>query len=241
MSWRSQRARRFSRLKSFCHRVTTRHLDFVMRRDMVRMLNEQLLDRGITDPCVLRAIANVPRERFVLASMSREAYSDRALPIECGQSISQPHMVGLMTQGLALTATAKVLEVGTGSGYYTAILLAKHVITIERHADLSRRAEQSLTESGYTNVTFIAGDGTQGWAAEAPYDRILVAAAASRCPRALVDQLTSDGIFIIPIGTADNQILPRIKIQGQARLVSSRCPGAGGRLIHRTVNWRASG
>jgi protein-L-isoaspartate(D-aspartate) O-methyltransferase len=184
-----------------------------MRRDKVRMLNEQLLDRGITDPAVLRAIANVPRERFVLAETIDEAYADRALPIECGQSISQPYMVGLMTQTLALSGQETVLEIGTGSGYQTAILaqLAGHVFTIERHVDLSQSAKYLLAELGYRNVTFLAGDGTRGWPLAAPYDRILVAAAAPTCPDALIEQLAENGILVIPLGGGEDQVLEQIR------------------------------
>src|SRR5581483_845167 len=139
-----------------------------MQREMVRMLNEQLLDRGIRDPSVLRAMANVPRHRFVPDDLSDQAYADRALPIPCGQTISQPYIVGLMTQALALRGTEKVLEIGTGSGYQAAILsrLARSVITLERHPELSNAARQLLGELGCDNVSFVIADGTRGWPAE---------------------------------------------------------------------------
>jgi protein-L-isoaspartate(D-aspartate) O-methyltransferase len=179
------------------------------------MLNEHLLDRGITDPAVLRAISNVPRERFVAWESLSEAYADRALPIECGQSISQPYIVGLMTQALALSGVEKVLEIGTGSGYQTAILaqLAREVVTMERHADLLRGAESLLSELGYTNITYVVGDGTRGWPPQAPYDRILVAAAATQCPPALLEQLAEGGILVIPLGPPEDQVLQQIRKQ----------------------------
>jgi len=176
------------------------------------MLSRDLLDRGIDDPRVLEAMARVPRERFVTEEHSAEAYADRALSIECEQTISQPYIVGLMTQALALTGREHVLEIGTGSGYQCAVLaeLAHDVVSIERHAALSERAATVLGELGYTNVRLLIGDGTQGWAAGAPYDRIIVTAATDRCPSALVEQLADGGILVIPLGSIAGQTLERI-------------------------------
>ena len=178
-----------------------------------KMLSEQLLDRGITSPSVLAAIARVPRERFVPAGLQDEAYADRALPIECEQTISQPYIVGLMTQALELTGNERVLEVGAGSGYQTAILaeLAKEIISIERHAELAEQARRRLAELGYNNFTLLIGDGTQGWPAGAPYDRIIVAAAGHDLPPALFEQLREGGILVIPLGDGDAQSLKAIR------------------------------
>ena len=185
------------------------------------MLSSDLLDRGIDDPRVLNAMARVPRERFVLPQSMAEAYADRALPIECGQTISQPYIVGLMTQALELTGREHVLEVGTGSGYQAAVLaeLAHDVVTIERHAELSDQAAAALAEMGYANVKLLVGDGSQGWPPGAPYDRIIVTAAAERCPPALFEQLAEGGILVIPVGRDDGQMLERIrKRDGRAEI-----------------------
>ena len=177
------------------------------------MLRTQLRRRGIHDPGTLRAMGRVPRERFIADSIRDLAYDDRALSIDCGQTISQPFIVGLMTQALELSGGEKVLEIGTGSGYQTAVLaeLCHEVVTIERHANLSRRAELLLAELGYGNVTFLYGDGSLGWPARAPYDRVIVTAAAERCPEPLLDQLADGGILVIPVGPRDGQVLQAIR------------------------------
>ena len=176
------------------------------------MLHEQLQRRGIRDAGVLAAMQRVPRERFIAPSLAGLAYADRALAIDCGQTISQPYMVALMTESLELTAGQRVLEIGTGSGYQTAILaeLAERVISIERHAELQRKAGDVLAELGYQNVRLVVGDGTLGYAADAPYDRILVTAGASQCPPALIEQLGDDGILVIPLGGGEGQVLQRL-------------------------------
>jgi protein-L-isoaspartate(D-aspartate) O-methyltransferase len=177
------------------------------------MLRRQLRERGISDARVLAAMGKVPRERFVPASLRNEAYADRALGIECGQSISQPYIVALMTQALELRGDEKVLEVGTGSGYQTAILAecAREVLSIERHADLSRVAGERLAGLGYRNVSLQLGDGSLGCAAQAPFDRIMVTAAALHCPPALLGQLADDGILVIPLGSQESQTLQAIQ------------------------------
>jgi protein-L-isoaspartate(D-aspartate) O-methyltransferase len=179
------------------------------------MLGRQLQQRGIDDPRVLAAMARVPRDRFVPAEVRDYAYADRALPIDCGQTISQPYIVGLMTQALELSGTELVLEVGAGSGYQTAILaeLAREVISIERHADLAAQARVLLSELGYGNVVLLTGDGTLGWPDRAPYDRILVTAAAASCPPPLFTQLAEGGILIIPLGGREHQTLQVIRKQ----------------------------
>ena len=178
-----------------------------------KMIRQQLYARGLRSPRVLQAFGRVPREQFVPNSERDEAYSDRALPIECGQTISQPYIVGLMTEAMQLTGTESVLEIGTGSGYQTALLaeLADQVVSIERHPELSVQAGRVLAELGYQNAQLIVGDGTLGWRSAAPYDRILVAAAADQVPPALFEQLREDGILVIPLGDADSQTLVWIR------------------------------
>jgi protein-L-isoaspartate(D-aspartate) O-methyltransferase len=187
-----------------------------------QMLRKQLQRRGILDRGVLAAMAKVPRERFLAPESRHEAYADRALAIDCSQTISQPYIVGLMTQALELSGTEKVLEVGTGSGYQTAILaeLAREVVTVERHPALSQRAGEVLSELGYGNVTLVTGDGTLGCADRAPFDRIIVTAAAAECPPALFEQLDEGGLLVIPLGGRDYQTLQAIrKVGGRAQAV----------------------
>lgn len=175
-------------------------------RELARLLR----GRGITDPRVLEAVAEVPRDRFVPEDLQAVAWEDRALPIGCDQTISQPFMVALMTQELALAGPERVLEIGTGSGYQAAILskLAREVVTIERHEALAERAAALLVgELGYENIRFVVGDGTLGWPEDAPYDRIIVTAAAPELPEALFDQLTEGGRIVVPIGDEENQTL----------------------------------
>ncbi|MGA2031352.1 MAG: protein-L-isoaspartate(D-aspartate) O-methyltransferase [Thermoguttaceae bacterium] len=184
-----------------------------------RMLRRQLRQRGIGDRRVLAAMAKVPRERFLDQSLRREAYADRALAIQCGQTISQPYIVGLMTQALQLQGEERVLEIGTGSGYQAAILaeLAREVISIERHPELSRQAGAILAELGYQNVRLIVGDGTLGWPERAPYERIVVTAAAAQVPPPLFQQLTEGGLIVLPVGNLDCQVLQLIrKVSGVA-------------------------
>jgi protein-L-isoaspartate(D-aspartate) O-methyltransferase len=186
-----------------------------------RMIHSQLLQRGISDQRVLDAMDRVPRERFVEPEDEDAAYADRALAIECGQTISQPYIVALMTQSLRLSGPERVLEVGTGSGYQAAVLaeLAREVITIERHGELSRRAACLLGELGYRNIRFVVGDGSLGWPELAPYDRIIVTAAAARVPQPLIEQLIDGGILVIPVGGDEGQQLQAIQKQGD-RLVT---------------------
>jgi protein-L-isoaspartate(D-aspartate) O-methyltransferase len=175
------------------------------RDEMLRLLGE----RGIASRRVIEAFARVPRERFVPPQVESMAYADRALPIGCEQTISQPYIVALMTDALELSGGERVLEIGTGSGYQTAILaeLAARVVTVERHAELSASAKRVLDEQGYKNIRFVVGDGTLGFAEEAPYDRILVAAAAASVPKALEEQLAEGGTLVIPIGSREGQVL----------------------------------
>jgi len=185
-----------------------------------RMVETQLVPRGITDERVLAAMREVPRHLFVAPGMEPSAYGDHALPIGEGQTISQPFMVALMTQHLALTGTEKVLEVGTGSGYQTAILasLADRVFSIERVESLARRAQEILESLGTANVIVRVADGTIGWKEYEPYDRIIVTAGAPDVPESLLDQLADPGVMVIPVGTRGFQELVVVrKEEGETR------------------------
>jgi protein-L-isoaspartate(D-aspartate) O-methyltransferase len=172
-------------------------------------LVEHLRREGIRDERVLAAIGSVPRERFVPPELAEEAYDDRALPIDWGQTISQPFVVARMTELLATGPEHRVLEIGTGSGYQTAILarLVAEVISIERHAELADAARRRLEELGVTNVRIVAGDGTGGYAEGAPYERILVTAATPSLPNPLVEQCARGGRIVAPVGGRDLQQL----------------------------------
>jgi protein-L-isoaspartate(D-aspartate) O-methyltransferase len=158
--------------------------------------------RGIGDAAVLRAMDEVPREYFVDNQFHEKAYADRALPIACGQTISQPYVVAFMTEQLGVLAYHRVLEVGTGSGYQAAILsrLAREVTTVERYRTLAEAARTRLETLGYRNVEVVLGDGLEGVPGRAPFDRIMVTAAAESVPEALVRQLASGGVMILPLG-----------------------------------------
>lgn len=190
-----------------------------------RRLVERLAERGISDPRVLRAIRTVPRERFVPLQLEPDAYEDIALPIGCEQTISQPYMVGLMTQELRLTGTERVLEIGTGSGYQAAVLslLCAEVVTIERIADLSWNAQRVLTGLGRTNVEFHVADGTVGWPPRAPYDGIVVTAGSPSVPAALYDQLAAGGRLVIPVGDEEFQDLQVVQKTDSGPLQVSVC------------------
>ncbi len=188
--------------------------DRLARQEMVRT---QLGGRDISDQCVLAAMAEIPRELFVPPAQRPSAYDDRALPIGYDQTISQPYMVALMTEALRTEPQHRVLEVGTGSGYQTAILakLAKHVYTVERIEALSGRAQCQLGELGFNNVSYRVGDGSLGWPDHCPYDRILVTAGAPSVPQLLVEQLNDGGLLVIPVGGMDEQILTTVQRIGQ--------------------------
>ncbi len=161
--------------------------------------------RGIADQAVLRAMDEVPRERFVDAGFLRSAYADQALPIACGQTISQPYVVAYMTEHLAVQPQHRVLEVGTGSGYQAAVLsrLAREVVTIERYRTLADQAQERLRSLGYDNVDVVVGDGFTGVPGRAPYDRIIVTAAAEIVPESVLNQLAESGVMILPLGSQD--------------------------------------
>jgi len=177
------------------------------------MIRRQLASRGITDRRVLAVMAWVPREQFVPGDCEANAYADTPLPIARSQTISQPYIVGLMTQSAAIRRTSRVLEIGTGSGYQTAILakMASHVWSMERIGDLLPPVRHRLNALHIHNVTLIAGDGAAGYPPEAPYDAILVAAAATTAPPALLHQLAIGARLVIPLGTPDRQTLTVIR------------------------------
>jgi len=181
------------------------------------MVNTQLIPRGIKDERVLNAMRKVQRHLFVDESIQYKAYDDMALPIGEGQTISQPYMVAIMTELLELKGNEKILEIGTGSGYQAAILaeLSKEVYTIERVDVLAQNAEERFLSLGYTNTHVKAGDGTLGWPEEAPFDRIMITAAAPKIPDVLMEQLSEEGIIIAPVGERfSQQILKRTKSMG---------------------------
>ena len=182
-------------------------MEFAIARD--RMVAGQLRARGITDLRVLTAMGRVPRHRFVEEALAARAYGDYPLPIGEKQTISQPYMVALMTQALELTGGERVLEVGTGSGYQTAILaeVAGKVYSVERIRALADRARAILEELGYYNVLIRVGDGTIGWREEAPFDAVLVTAAAPEVPAPLVEQVKPGGRLVIPVGGSTAQVL----------------------------------
>jgi protein-L-isoaspartate(D-aspartate) O-methyltransferase len=196
--------------------VVARHLlrfsvmDHLIARQ--HMVDNHIRARGVTDAAVLRALGVVPREMFVPPELQEHAYDDRALPIEAGQTISQPYIVAVMTEALRLTPDQTVLEIGAGSGYAAAVLaqIAKHVYTIERHPELADVARQRLAMVGYTNVEVRCGDGTLGWREHAPFDAIIVAAGGPKVPPALFEQLTIGGRLVIPLGTGRDQELVRV-------------------------------
>ncbi len=167
-----------------------------------RMVKLQLEKRDIRDARVLDAMRRVPRHLFVPPGSRSLAYEDHPIPIGQGQTISQPYMVAFMTQALELRGGERVLEIGTGSGYQTAILaeICREVFSIERIHELAAAAESALTALGYRNIRLLVGDGSEGWPAQAPFDGILVAAAAPSIPQKLRDQLADNGVMVIPVG-----------------------------------------
>lgn len=179
---------------------------------LVRMVDRQICARSIDNPPLIQVMKRIPRATFIPPERQEQAYEDCAVPIGSGQTISQPFMVAYMTDKLDLKPHHRVLEIGTGCGYQTAILaeLAGHVYTVERLEELSRRASQTLDSMNITNVTYLVGDGTEGWPEHAPYDRIIITAGAPDIPEHLYSQLSHDGILIIPTGPEESQTLKRI-------------------------------
>ena len=179
-----------------------------------RMVEEQLVARGIQDRRVLSAMATTPRHVFVDEALRERAYDDHPLPIGHGQTISHPYTVALMTEALELQGTERVLEIGTGSGYQTAILarICANVFTIERIAALATRARKVLDHLSLYNVALRVGDGTIGWNAEAPFDAIIVTAGTPQLPRPLLSQLRAGGRLVVPVGEEESQSLLRLRV-----------------------------
>jgi protein-L-isoaspartate(D-aspartate) O-methyltransferase len=193
---------------------TTASRDFAAQRKA--MVINQIETRGVRDPRVLVAMRAVPRQRFVPAHLAASAYHDSPLPIGMGQTISQPYIVALMSEMLELTGRERVLEIGTGSGYQTAILaqLAAEVISVERFESLAQKARDRLAELGYDHVRVEVGDGSLGWPEEAPYDAILVTAASPEVPPPLAAQLAEGGRLVLPAGPRRTQQLVRVRRVG---------------------------
>jgi len=177
-----------------------------------RMVEDQVVARGVRDPRVIDAMLQVPRHKFVEEALESQAYQDAPLPIGERQTISQPYMVAVMSEALALDGTEKVLEVGTGSGYQAAVLalLADRVFSLERIPALARRARKALDSCGYSKVNIRLADGTLGWQEMAPFDAIIVTAGAPDVPRDYLDQLAVGGRLVIPVGDRMSQVLMRI-------------------------------
>src|ERR1039458_834640 len=180
------------------------------------MVENQIGKRGTVSPRVLEAMLSVPQHEFVPAEFQADAYADKPLPIGEGQTISQPFMVGAMTQALELTGSERVLEIGTGSGYQAAVLslLAREVISVESHTSLALAAQERLTDLDYSNVHVHSGDGSLGFADAAPYHAILVTAAAPEIPPLLAGQLREGGRLVIPVGSQENQELLQTRKEG---------------------------
>jgi protein-L-isoaspartate(D-aspartate) O-methyltransferase len=178
-----------------------------------------LRSQGVTDPAVLTAIERTPRDLFTEERFKDMAWENQALPIECGQTISQPYIVGLMTQALTLEPRARVLEIGTGSGYQTAILsrLARLVYSVERYRTLLKQAEGRFADLGLTNIITRFADGGKGWEEQAPFDRIIVTAAAPKEPLALLSQLKPNGVLVAPVGKGTVQELRRYAGDGSGK------------------------
>jgi len=181
------------------------------RSEETAKLLASLRENGVNDRNVLGVIEKTPRHFFVPDQWQERSWEDRALPIACGQTISQPLIVGLMTQALTLEPRARVLEIGTGSGYQTSVLspLARLVYTVERYRTLLSEAEKRFKTMGFTNIITKFGDGGEGWAEQAPFDRILVTAAMEIEPRALLTQLKPNGVLVAPVGRGAVQVLKR--------------------------------
>jgi protein-L-isoaspartate(D-aspartate) O-methyltransferase len=182
------------------------------QKQRMKMVDGQLRSRGIVDPRVLKAMGKIPRHLFIDEGLAEQAYNDNPLPIDSGQTISQPYMVALMSEAMELMGKEKVLEIGAGSGYQTAILaeLAERVFSIERIAALAARARKVLESLNYYNVAIRVGDGTYGWREESPFSAIMVAAGAPRIPKLLIEQLAVGGRMVIPVGNRSSQVLLKL-------------------------------
>ena len=196
-----------------------------------RMVKKQIVARGVQDRAVIDAMRKVPRHLFLPATRQADAYLDHPAPIDCNQTISQPYMVAVMTEMMALKPAARVLEIGTGSGYQTAVLaeIAAQVVSIERHAPLADSARQRLQALGYDNITVVVGDGTLGYPEAAPYDAILVTAGAPDIPEALQTQLAPGGRLVAPVGRTDVQQI--ITVTREDNDTFTRQPGLACRFV----------
>jgi protein-L-isoaspartate(D-aspartate) O-methyltransferase len=185
-------------------------INYVQARE--RMVEEQLVSRGINDRRVLRAMAKIPRHLFLERDLWDQAYEDHPLPIGANQTISQPYIVALMAEALGLRGTERVLEVGTGSGYLAAVLseLCAEVFSVERVQVLALKARTLLSSLGYRNVSVLVGDGTLGWEEHAPYDAVVISAGAPCIPRPLIEELAIPGCLVFPMGEKELQTLVRI-------------------------------
>lgn len=191
------------------------------------MVRRQIEGRGVRDPQVLEAMRTVPRHRFVSRTLAKDAYKDHPLPIGAGQTISQPYIVALMAEAAAVEPDHRVLEVGTGSGYGAAVLaeLGSSVVTVERHRNLADAAARVLAELGYANATVVCADGSQGHPPGAPYDAVVVTAASSSIPSALIDQLADGGRLVIPVGPPSfTQNLTLVRRTGEETTSEPFCP-----------------
>ena len=186
-------------------------IDYAQARQ--RMVQEQLVSRGINDARVLEVMARVPRHLFLESELRNQAYEDHPLPIGASQTISQPYIVALMAQALELKGTERVFEVGTGSGYLAAVLseLCAEVFSVETVEKLASKARNLLTSLGYRNVSVLMGDGTLGWKEHSPYDAVVISAAAPCIPRPLLEQLKTPGYLVFPMGERELQTLVRIR------------------------------
>ena len=201
--------------------------DATPRERQETMIQQQVVERGLRDARVLDALRAVPRERFVPAELRDEAYADRPADIGHGQTISQPYMVALMTHRLDLHGGERVLEVGTGSGYQTAVLarLAGEVFSVERVKPLLDAAWERLMSLGVRTAHFRHGDGTVGWPEAAPFDRVLIAAGAPVLPEQLLrEQLADGGVAVLPVGPADQQMLVEVRRRGRQLVTTDVCP-----------------
>ncbi len=181
-----------------------------------RMVRDQIEHRGVSDPRVLEALRNIPRDRFVPEDLRGDAYADGPLPIGYDQTISQPYIVALMTEMLRIAPGDRVLEIGTGSGYQTAVLaeLAEEVFTVELVAALAESARERLERFGYGNIRYRVGNGWKGWPEKAPFNKVIVTAAASEIPGALVEQLREGGRLVVPVGCEHQELMEGEKRHG---------------------------